>query len=232
MNVQHKTFTRRVGPALLAIAALLARAPGLAQKPDDASVLSSPIAPLPVGSSVPLGTTLSIRLTDAADSGKVKNGDIVHGVLTSPVKTTRGSTLPAGPPAEAPVVASARAGTIASYGVLSLQLVRVGGVPVITDVTDFNGQEGHKDVPDAAPAKGTEAQVAAGTELNFTVLEVGPATGLDLAGAEKARSEGTVGSGGPMNRQQQPTPQNTSTGPPNTAPGVNQSAGKGTATPH
>lgn len=118
-------------------------------------------------------------MSDAVNSGVQRNGDIVHGVLAASVKTSAGLTVPSGAKVDATVVSAARAGTMLSGGVLSLQVTRIGGVPVITDVVDFNGQEGHKDVADSAPAKGSEAVVQPGAILQFHVMENGRATGLD-----------------------------------------------------
>ena len=90
-------------------------------------------------------------MAQGVSSGVQINGDKVRGTLTAAVRTTNGTVLPVGAAVEGTVVSSAKAGVIASGGVLSLQLTQVGGVHVITNVVDFNGQEGHKDVADSAP---------------------------------------------------------------------------------
>ncbi len=149
-----------------------------AQAPGDKSALSSPVAPDHMAPYIRVGSAVAMKLTDQVSSGAQRNGDTVHGVLTAPVTLSNGVALPAGTNVDATVVSAARAGTVGSAGVLSLQLTRVGGHAVVTDVVDFNGQEGHKDVADSAPAKGTEAVVKPGTLLNFHVLETGKATGL------------------------------------------------------
>ena len=59
-----------------------------------------------------------------------------------------------------------------SAGELSLQIVRVGNVPTLSEAIEIHGHEGHKDLPDSAPAKGTEATAAAGTTLHTTVAPV------------------------------------------------------------
>ncbi len=207
---------------------MLVCAVGFAQEPNDASALESPVTASPASVSLPVGSGVSVRLVEAVDSGTNKNGDAVQGVLSAPVKTTKGTTLPSGTEVMGTVVSSAKAGELQSAGEISLQLTRVGNAPVITDVLDFNGREGHKDVADSAPAKGTEAMVPAEAVLQFKVMESGRATGLDLEGAEKARQEGTVGGGpgGGAGGVQG------ASGTPSTGPGASQTAAPGTTTPH
>ena len=137
----------------------------------DRAALGSPVSPLPTGDSISLGTPIQMTLLSAADSKSLHNGDKVQGTLAAPLKTRSGHTLAQGTRVEATVVSAAPVGTLASFGVLSLQLTRVGGLPIVSDVLDFNGQEGHRDVADSAPAKGTEAVVAAGSTLDFKVMD-------------------------------------------------------------
>ncbi len=198
-----------------------------AQKPDDTSALESPVAASLAAVALPVGSSVSVRIVAAVSSGTNQNGDVVRGVLSAPVTTTKGGTLAAGTAAVGTVVSSAKAGEVQSAGEISLQLMRVGDAAVISDVLDFSGKEGHKDVADSAPEKGTEAMVAAETVLTFKVLENGRATGLDLEGAAKARSEGTVGGrpGGGAGA-------GGSLGTPNTGPGANQTPAAGASTPH
>ncbi len=206
---------------------------GLAQKADDASALESPVAASPTAVALPKGSSVSVQLTEAVDSGTTKNGDAVRGVLSAPVKTVRGETLPAGTAVTGTVVSSAKAGELQSAGELSMQLTRVGNAAIVSDVLDFNGKEGHKDVADSAPAKGTEAMVPAETVLTFKVLENGRATGLDLEGAAKARSEGAVGgAGGGGSGAGKAGVAAGATGSPSTGPGANQTPAPGTTTPH
>ena len=54
----------------------------------------------------------------------------------------------------------------------------------MTDVAAFDGKEGHKDVADSAPDKGTEAVAQAGLTIQFHVLEMGKVPGLVLGGAQ------------------------------------------------
>ena len=155
----------------------------------DQSALASPVPPLPRGTGIVIGTEVKMTLTQDVSSGSQINGDKVYGTLTSPVRTTTGAMLPSGAKVEGTVVSSARAGLVTSGGILSLQLTRVGGIAVITDVVDFNGKEGHKDVADSAPDKGTEAAVASGTTLDFHVMQDGKATGL-VPGVAPANNPG------------------------------------------
>ena len=166
-----------------------------AQGAGDASALASPVVPLPRGTAIAVGSDIRMTLVQGVSSGTQMNGDKIHGTLAAPVRTTSGAVLPRGTVVDGTVVSSAKAGLVTSGGILSLQLTRVGGVAVITDVVDFNGQEGHKDVADSAPTKGSEAAVASGTVLDFHVLEVGHATGL-VPGVKPAAGAGENQNGG------------------------------------
>ncbi len=162
----------------------------------DTSATASPVAAGARGSSIRVGTAIEMKMGEAVSSGVQINGARVHGVLTAGVRTTAGVVLPVGTAVDATVVSSAKAGVIASGGVLSIQVMRVGGVPVITDVVDFNGKEGHKDVADAAPAKGSEAMVPVGAALTFHVMQQGKATGLVPGVAPAKGAGGEQGGGG------------------------------------
>ena len=177
----------------------------------DASALSSPVAAGANGASIRVGTEVQMILSQAVDSGSKRNGDSVQGVLAAPLRTSAGAVLPKGTVVMGTVVSSAKAGEVVSGGVLSLQLTRVGAVHVITDVLDFNGKEGHKDVADAAPEKGTEAAVASGSVLRFKVMEQGRATGLVPGVAPANVGANTPGAGQPAGTDSR-----------NTGPGVNQ----------
>lgn len=187
----------------------------------DTTPLASPVAPSPRASAIKAGTTVSIQLTVQVDSGSFRNGDSLSGTLTTPLKTTAGTTLPAGTKVVGTVVSAAKAGTVLSGGILSLQLTRVGAIPIVTDVLDFNGQEGHKDVADSAPQKGAEAVAQAGSTLIFHVLENGAVPGV-VPGAKldgpAGNQPGAPGAPGPV-------------GHPNDAPGVNQTPVKGGSQP-
>ena len=164
--------------------------------PFDASAEASPTTPAKAALALRIGMEISVKMTEAVDSGAFHNGDTVHAVLAGPVKTSNGIVLREGTRVEGTVVSSARAGLIASGGVLSLQVTHVGGLAVVTDIVDFNGAEGHKDVADSAPAKGSEAGVTAGQVLQFKVLEVGPVPGLAPVTAEQ-RTAATKATGTP-----------------------------------
>ena len=99
---------------------------------------------------------------------------MVQARLASPVRASDGHVLPAGSAVKLTVVSVAPAGKIESMGEVTLQIVAVGGVATLSDAQTFEGKEGHKDLPDSAPAKGTEAVVAAGTVLHFEVAPIPP----------------------------------------------------------
>ncbi len=161
-----------------------------AQKPTDASVQASPTtappkAPVVDGSveaspipgesktgmkgTIAPGTALPIRLSAEVDSGKVKNGATLQAMLTAPVKAGS-TTVPAGAKVEISVVGAVPADKLSSAGEMSLQVMSVGGMSVYADTQTFKGKEGHKDVADSAPSKGTDADLAAGATLTFHVL--------------------------------------------------------------
>jgi len=183
-----RSIAQKVGrPALLTLLAgsLAVGSVAYAQTPDDASALASPVPKPAAAESIAIGSVVRIRMVDTVSSGANVNGDTVHAVLTAPLKTSKGTVIPAGTGVAATVVSSAKAGVMQSAGVLSLQLTRIGVVAVISDVLDFTGKEGKREVPDAAPAKGTEAVIQPNTTLTFHVMENGKATGLDKKDAAK-----------------------------------------------
>ncbi|MDQ2925614.1 MAG: hypothetical protein M3R43_08695 [Acidobacteriota bacterium] len=144
--------------------ALPPRAPAI-----DASVESSPVPGVPISVYVPAPTEIAVRLQQSADSGHARNGDRLKATLASAVKMSNGHMLPAGTPVAVTVLAVAAAGKLESRGELTLQVTHVGPVRALPDARTFFGQKGRKDIADSAPAKGTEASVAAGTVLRFHV---------------------------------------------------------------
>lgn len=144
-----------------------------AQAPVDSSALGGSDAPALTDSiklptlQISSGSLISVRLAAPLSSSMQHNGDVVQGTLAAPLTTTDGKTLPEGAKVIATVVSSARVGTIASGGVLSIELTHIDGVRVVTDIRVFDGKPGHKDVADSNPAKGSEAEVPAGTLLQF-----------------------------------------------------------------
>jgi hypothetical protein len=172
--------------AVLMLSVAMMPVAGKAQKPTDSSVQSSPTtappkaavvdgsvesSPVPGGTktgvrgSIAPGTALPIKLSAGVDSGKVKNGATLQATLTSAVAvqlsgpqcvgTCSGLTVPAD--------------KMSSAGEIDLQVIKVGGYSVFCDTQTFKGKEGHKDVADSAPAKGTDATLAAGAALTFHV---------------------------------------------------------------
>ena len=137
----------------------------------DSAVQASPIRSSDgSGVSIAPHTEIALKLGRGIDSGHLKNGDTVAATLVKPVALTPKGSLGAGTPAELTVVETLPAGRIYSAGEFSLQLEKVGSVPVYTDTLTYRGQVGHKDLPDSAPAVGTDAALAAGAELVFHVL--------------------------------------------------------------
>ncbi len=124
---------------------------------------------LPRGLSLPANAEVAVRLLKTIDSAHVRNGDAVDATLAAPVRTSDGRTLPAGTRVGVTVLAVAPAGKIASRGEITIQVVRVGPAATLTDALTFRGELGYKDLPDSAPAKGTEATLATNTTLRFHV---------------------------------------------------------------
>jgi hypothetical protein len=137
-------------------------------------------------------TPVKVTLAQGASSGGQRNGDMLRGVLADPVTVSNGKVMKAGTPVEVTVLSVAKAGMVQSAGVLSLQVVQVGGVAVTTDVLEFVGQEGHRDVADSNPEKGTEAMVQAGAPLKFQVLGSGDKSDAPVKGTSVTVGTGTV----------------------------------------
>lgn len=147
------------------------------------------------GLSIAPHTQITLKLGRSIDSGRLKNGETVQATLTKPVALLPKGSLAAGTPAELTVVETLPAGRIYASGEFSLQLQRVGPVSVYTDTLTYRGKPGHKDLPDSAPAVGTDAGLAAGAELDFHVLPPpSPANGPPKAngnGSVDGRASGT-----------------------------------------
>ncbi len=160
-----------------------------AAPPTDSAAQSSPVQPTPrapvtdsAGQASPIPsnnghsvsiaphTEIDLKLARSIDSGHLKNGQTVAATLVKPVPLSPTGTLNAGSTAELTVVETLPAGRIYAAGEFSLQVERVGSVPVYTDTLTYRGQPGHKDLPDSAPAVGTDAGLAAGAQLVFHVL--------------------------------------------------------------
>ncbi len=139
-----------------------------AKGPDvDGSVQASPeVGPILAGG--PRGfaphTALPVTLSQAIDSGKLKNGQHVAGKLSAAV-----GRIPAGTPVDVSVIATVPAGALNAAGEFSLELVAVGRVPVYTETQTFRGIPGKKDLPDSAPTMGTDAGLPQGAPLTFHI---------------------------------------------------------------
>ena len=113
-------------------------------------------------------TAVPVTLDEGIDSGHLKNGQTVHGRLSSDVPARNG-TLRSGTPVQLSVIGTVPAGRLNAVGEMSLQLEQIGKVPVNTEVLTFRGKPGHKDLPDSAPALGTNAGLASGAALTFHI---------------------------------------------------------------
>lgn len=218
--VMRTLITRRPVVRLLAMLTVLGMGlAAAAQKTQnepatDSAAQSSPIQPTPhapvtdssaqaspIGSGSGLGvsvaphTEIALKLGRTIDSGHLKNGDTVAATLTKPLALSPKGTLGAGTPAVLTVVETLPAGRISAAGEFTLQLERVGSVSVYTDTLTYRGKSGHKDLPDSAPATGTDATLAAGAALVFHVLPPPePASGPPKASKERPPSANRVAS--------------------------------------
>lgn len=183
----------------------------------DSAAQSSPIQPTPrapvtdsaaqaspigsnnePGASVAPHTEIELRLGRSIDSGHLQNGETVTATLAKPVALSPKGMLDAGTPAVLTVVETLPAGRIYASGEFSLQLERVGSVPVYTDTLTYRGKAGHQDMPDSTPAMGTDAGLAAGAQLVFHVLPPPqPANGPPNASNGGPGSVNGVASGAP-----------------------------------
>jgi hypothetical protein len=146
--------------------------PAPAAAVNDAAAEASPTSGIPKAVYIPAHAELAVRLHQPVDSGHVRNGDMIEATLAAPVKTSDGKVLPVGTRVGVTVVAVAAAGKFQSQGEMTLQVTRVGNVGVLTEAETFFGKEGYKELPDSAPAKGTEAVVDGASTLRFHVPAV------------------------------------------------------------
>ena len=137
----------------------------------DSAAEASPTSGEAHAVTIPAGTKLRVRLESGVTSASAKNGDLLRGTLVSAVRSSAG-VLGAGTVVTLTVVEAARAGTMESAGEFSLQAIQVGGVKVASLVVVRKGVEGAKELADSAPAKGTEAVLAAGDVVEFAVPDV------------------------------------------------------------
>ena len=144
--------------------------PAAKQPVNDSAVQASPITAAHTGTGhfIPAQTSVPIQLDESIDSGRVKNGDSVRARLSAAVRENNG-LLPAGTPVELTVVETVPAGKLTAVGEFSLQVIRVGTLAVFTDTQTFRGEPGHRDLPDSAPAIGTDAGLKSGATLTFHV---------------------------------------------------------------
>ena len=111
-----------------------------------------PIVSAGNGLGIRSGTPILVKLRASVDSGRARNGDMIDGTLAAPV-----GSMPTGTPVRLTVVQAAAAGRLTSYGELSIQVVSIADRRVLSDTITAQGKEGPKELPDAAPARGTEA---------------------------------------------------------------------------
>jgi hypothetical protein len=111
---------------------------------------------------IPSGAPIVVHLNQTVDSGHVHNGQILRGTLIHAI-----GDAPAGSPVEITVVSAAAAGQMSSAGELSLQVTRINGSSVLSQVITAQGKMGPRTTPDADPARGTEAQITVDQQLTL-----------------------------------------------------------------
>ena len=144
-------------------------APAATSKPDDTATQASPMPTPAKGESIPADATLQVSISQALDSGRVHNGEHIRAVLKNPIRTSTGRVLPVNTEVEVTVLGTEPAGKLESSGEITLQVTRVDGIETISDVVTRRGTTGPRDLPDSAPAKGTDAILPAGTDLLFQI---------------------------------------------------------------
>jgi hypothetical protein len=133
---------------------------------DDAGASSDASLPIILmrnnGLGIASGTPIVVHLNQTVDSGHVHNGQVLQGTLIRAA-----GNAPAGSPVEITVISAAAAGQMSSAGEISLQVTRINGSSALSQVITAQGKAGPRDVPDALPTRGTEAQITADQQLTL-----------------------------------------------------------------
>jgi hypothetical protein len=153
-----------------------------------------PPPPPPQKVTVPSGTTLSVRLTDAIDSETAQQGQTFRATLNSPLAVEGDVVIPSGYDVEGHVVAVQSAGKFAGKSLLTLQLDRISAGGKSYDVqTDQYHREG------SSRGKNTAEKVGAGAAIGAIIgglagggkgAGIGAAAGGGLGGGVQAATKG------------------------------------------
>ena len=143
-----------------------------------------PVAPVvPQKVTLPVGTQLSIRLSDEVNSEKAQIGDIFHGSISAPVSVDDQAVLPTTADVEGRVVDVKSAGRFAGQAVLTLELttLKLNGKSYTLQTSQWSKSSTGK-------GKATAAKVGGGAA-------VGAILGGILGGGKGAAIGATAGAG-------------------------------------
>ncbi|MGA2588687.1 MAG: BON domain-containing protein [Bryobacteraceae bacterium] len=153
------------------------------QAPAEAPKPTPPPPPAPVKYTIPAGKTIAIRLIDALDSTKNKEGDTFRATLQSPIRIDGEVAVPSGADVEGRVVDVANAGRFTGHAELKLSLTKLtshGHVyPLNTEDYDSSG---------GGRGKGTAETVGGGAALGAIIGAI--------AGGGKGAGVGTLAGAG------------------------------------
>ena len=132
---------------------------------------------------LPVGTQLSIRLTDEVNSEKAQVGDVFHGSISAPVSVNDEAVLPTTADVEGRVVDVKSAGRFAGQAVLTLELttLKLNGKSYALQTSQWSKSSTGK-------GKATAAKVGGGAA-------VGAILGGILGGGKGAAIGATAGAG-------------------------------------
>jgi len=153
-----------------------------ASAPAAAAPAPAPAAPARV--TVPSGTTISVRLTDAVSSETANVGDTFRGSLDSPVVVDDNVAIPAGADVVGRVVDVKSAGRFAGQSLLTLELTKISynGRSYSIDTNQWSKQGSSR-------GKSTAAKVGGGAALGALI-------GAIAGGGKGAAIGGAIGAGG------------------------------------
>ena len=153
-----------------------------------------PPPPPPRKVTIPVGTTLAVRLVDSIDSEISQQGQTFHATLDSPLAVDGEVAIPAGYDVEGHLVEVKSAGKFAGQSVVALQLDRISaGGKYYSLQTDQYRRQG------SSRGKNTAAKVGAGAGIGAIIgaiagggkgAAIGAAAGGGLGGGVQAATKG------------------------------------------
>jgi outer membrane biosynthesis protein TonB len=169
-------------------------APAMAVNTPPPAPSTPPPPPPPQKVTIPSGTTLAVRLTDAIDSETSQPGQTFHATLDSPLAVEGEVAIPAGYDVEGHIVEVKSAGKFAGQSLLALQLDRISaGGKYYNIQTDQYRRQG------SSRGKNTAEKVGAGAGIGAIIgaiagggkgAAIGAAAGGGLGGGVQAATKG------------------------------------------